>query len=943
MDAESLLEREHELETLAGALDAALTGAGSLLLVEAPAGIGKSALLRAARRLARDRGIAQLVARGTPLERALPFGVAGRLLERSGERAPREPLAVPDDDGLGLIRTFAEAIVDLAWPAPASAAARPLLVVVDDAQWADAPSLRVLVHLAARLDDLPVALVAGVRTGEPDAPSELLEALRGAGAARTLRPAPLGDAAIAQLVTRTLGEHASPELVRACANASGGNPFYLRELLAAVGSEAPRTPTADQLEQLVPDSVLRSVLVRLARLGQAASRLASAAAVLGDGATLDAAATLAELEPLAAEQAADVLADAGVLDAGEPLRFSHPLIASALLADMGSFARARAHRRAAELVADAGPERVAMHLLHARPQRDPAVVTPLRRAAALARERGAPAESVRLLERALAEPPPAEQRPALLLELADAGIRSGAADAPERIEEALELIDEPHARGAAQLALSRQLHHVGEFARAAALAGDARAALPPGDPLQPRLLAAHVASAFLDPGLHVQSKAMMEPLLAAARRGDLPHDPGLLALLAMRMAEAGEPVATVRTLADAALAGGPLLDHDSHGTSLGFLAAALLWSDELELAERWLAQAVAAARRHAAVLPQFVACYFRACVHLQRGRLAEAVADAEHALEIHRYGWASSSAAATVLARAQLERGDLDAAREAIAVAETGDERRPEHVLLLEARARVRLAAGDHAGALADALAAGRHTERYGAAPSARAHEWRPIGARAAHALGDTRAARELVDEALALTRDDDAARIRGDVLRAAGVVTGGEEGLALLAEAVTLLERSPALLSRAHALAEHGAALRRAGQRRAAREPLQRALELADDAGAEPLVARVRDELRALGLRPRRAARSGAASLTPAERRIAELAADGLSTPQIAHHLTITKKTVETHLSHIFGKLDVRSRTELPAALTAGEQAAADVDARGDADARPDAAPAAP
>jgi DNA-binding CsgD family transcriptional regulator len=152
--------------------------------------------------------------------------------------------------------------------------------------------------------------------------------------------------------------------------------------------------------------------------------------------------------------------------------------------------------------------------------------------------------------------------------------------------------------------------------------------------------------------------------------------------------------------------------------------------------------------------------------------------------------------------------------------------------------------------------------------------------------------------------------------LRANGLLEGGVRGLELLEEATTVLEASPARLEHAQALADLGAALRRANHRADAREPLRRALDLADACGARPLVERARHELRAAGGRPRRSRSSGAESLTASERRTATMAADGLSNPEIAQALFVTKKTVETHLGSAYRKLDIRSRTELPAAL---------------------------
>ncbi|HYA50431.1 MAG TPA: LuxR C-terminal-related transcriptional regulator, partial [Streptosporangiaceae bacterium] len=146
----------------------------------------------------------------------------------------------------------------------------------------------------------------------------------------------------------------------------------------------------------------------------------------------------------------------------------------------------------------------------------------------------------------------------------------------------------------------------------------------------------------------------------------------------------------------------------------------------------------------------------------------------------------------------------------------------------------------------------------------------------------------------------------------------GGKEGLALLAESVATLDDSPTLLERAHSLAEFGAALRRSGERAAARDPLARALDLAVRCGARPLAARTREELKATGARPRRAWLTGVEALTPSELRVARLAAEGRTDEEIACELYVTLKAIEGHLARAYAKLGIERRGQLPHALGA-------------------------
>jgi DNA-binding CsgD family transcriptional regulator len=193
---------------------------------------------------------------------------------------------------------------------------------------------------------------------------------------------------------------------------------------------------------------------------------------------------------------------------------------------------------------------------------------------------------------------------------------------------------------------------------------------------------------------------------------------------------------------------------------------------------------------------------------------------------------------------------------------------------------------------------------------------WRSSAALALAALGDDAKAHALASEEVERARRWGTPRAIGVALRAAGLVEGEEAGLGLLREAVATLERSEARLEHARALTDLGAALRRRGRRSEARDPLSRGLEIARECGADALVHRAHTELWATGARPRTPVRTGLEALTPSERRVAELAAGGLSNPRIAQSLFVTVKTVEGHLRRTYAKLGIASRTELPAAL---------------------------
>ena len=244
---------------------------------------------------------------------------------------------------------------------------------------------------------------------------------------------------------------------------------------------------------------------------------------------------------------------------------------------------------------------------------------------------------------------------------------------------------------------------------------------------------------------------------------------------------------------------------------------------------------------------------------------------------------------------------------------------------LLRARTLVEAAYGDHRAALGHALELGEVLTSFGHTnPPASYPAWRSLAALEHHALGETHEALALAKEEVELARPWGAPHTLGRSLRILGLIEGGDDGIAHIREAVSVLESSSARLEHAYALANLGGALRRANKRAEAREPLRQALELAQRSGAALLAEHAHEELVATGARPRRVELSGAAALTPSERRIAAMAAEGLSNRDIAQALFVTLRTVEMHLSNAFRKLGVSSRTQLPAALTEAEAPAA-------------------
>ena len=227
----------------------------------------------------------------------------------------------------------------------------------------------------------------------------------------------------------------------------------------------------------------------------------------------------------------------------------------------------------------------------------------------------------------------------------------------------------------------------------------------------------------------------------------------------------------------------------------------------------------------------------------------------------------------------------------------------------------LRAAAGNHEAAIEELCGCARQDRAFGGENPALL-AWRSAAALSLAELGRHDEARELATDEVRRAETFGAPRAIGIALRADALVGPPAERSERLAAAVAVLEPSAARLEHARVLVDLGATLRAAGQRKAARDPLLEGLALASRCGARALERRARAELGAIGIRPRTTDRTGLDSLTPSERRVVELAAEGGTNREIAQTLFVTEKTVETHLGRAFRKLDVTSRRQLPDVL---------------------------
>jgi DNA-binding CsgD family transcriptional regulator len=924
-----LLERDAELGRLDSMLAMASAGGGGVVRVSGPAGIGKSELLAAVRQRAASQGLQSLSACGRELETEMAFAVVRQLLEPAVlPAAPAERrrlLRGPASAGAAVLGLAAGAAPDsefaaihgLYWLCASLAERGPMLLTVDDVHWVDGPSLSWLGYFGRRAVELPVLVVVGVRDGDPLSRAPAVLAVTTGPAVQPMELAPLSPDSVATLVRGQLGAEVSSEFCTACWELARGNPLYVRELLAAARAEKLAGGAADAaaLRAAAPAAVGASVLARLTRMGPEAVALARALSVLGSHHEVAVAAELAGLDVIAAELLADALAAAQILAPARPLDFFHPLIREAVYADIPLGARRLMHRSAATILNRTGAlDRVAAHLLATGPASDAWVTGRLRAAAADAQERGAPEVAATYLRRALEEPPDEAERPALMQWLGSAEWYSGQPMAIAHLEEALEaardlptIVAAAHVLGNAYLISDRIDMTVAVLQRAIDR-------VSPADPLLALQLSSVSAWAgLLDDRTALDAMRTIDEL--HARLGEFPDPVRVLvaaAQVTIRRTQSADAADRAERLVEQVLARKP---YPPPLVVCPSIIAVLNGLEAFGTLRRLCDDILTAARRHSAMQELIGIAGFYAWALYRQGELADAEAQARWAVEratgIYAYG-ALAHLIETLIDRDALADAEAELAQMIPPLA--------SHSIMvvpfLLARGRLHATQGRHAEALRDFLACEERCERLGIVLSL--YPWRSGAAVAYARLGRREEGVRLARAEVAIARSAGWPRALGVALRAEGLADGGDHGLALLAEAVSVLERAQAPVELARALTDYGAALRRAGQRGQARVPLERGLDLAHHLGARRIAGQARAELIAAGAKPRRDAITGRDALTASELRVARLAVEGMSNREIAQALFITAKTASVHLSRVYRKLDVTRRDQLAEALLA-------------------------
>jgi DNA-binding CsgD family transcriptional regulator len=901
----TLFGRGPEIEVL-DALMTGIRGGGGAVLVGGAPGIGKSALLDEAAARASSLGLTVVRVLGGQAEADVPYAGLQQLIHSLGAKpdAVSEPqrsaleaalgrgeAVVPDVFLVGL------AILNLVVEAAASA---PVLLLVDDAQWLDDPTVSVLAFVARRVRAEPVLILGAARDG--------YRARLGADELTTVALSPLSEADSASLLA-ALAPDLQPTARRRVLADAAGNPLALTELprAAGYGRVAPGggLPLTERLERAFTDRLFTlpaatRVLLRMAAIDDSPA-LAEiiAAARAWTGSQVD----VSDLEPAVDAELVDVI--------GTEVRFRHPLIRSAVSQSVGATDRRAAHAALAGLLVNQEDRRV-RHRAAATALPDESVAAELTAAATRAARRGAIVAAVESLEHAAVLSQDHELRTERLLRAADFAVELGQQETVDRLlEEAVKggLSRQQQARVAwLRGSFDEGLRH--RASNAITLTELAEEVIASGDQaLAMRVLWSAAQLCFWsEPGTQVRGR-----VLAVVENLPLdPLDPWLLAILAY-----AAPVERGALVLERARRMIPQAGDD--GRAYRMLSTAALLAGGFDLSRGFSAAAAMTLRAQGrlGLLARTVGA--EAWSAIVTGDLGAAIVAVEESRRLARettqplmYALMTATAAKLAALRGETER--------AVALAEEAEEAG------LPAAARPVLATALMARGLA-ALTEGRFDEAYG--HFRRLHDPTDPAFQVALRLttlgdlvdaathcGRTEEVRHVVAEMETTAAATSAPVLHAD-LRLAGAVLAGDTGADELFQAALDANLAAWPLTRARTHLAYGEWLRRHRRAIESRDHLRTARDMCDALGAIPWGERARRELRAAGEASRTRSPDARDQLTPHELQIALLAAEGLTNREIGQRLYLSHRTVSSHLHRIFPKLGVVSRSELRTAVS--------------------------
>jgi len=926
--AGALVGRQSEMALLTGLIKDVARGRGGSVLIEGEPGIGKSALVRTAVAEAPEAGCQAFWGAGDELGQALP------LLPFLDALRVREPGANPrrntmvrllrgeasTDRGADVPAVLAEQLLALV---AEECAVRPTILVIDDLQWADPASITLWGRLAGSARRVPLLLV-GMTRPVPQR-EDVLALRRVADDAVRLHLTGLTATAVADLVTALAGGRPDASLLR-LADGAAGNPFYVTEMVAALARGSGLITTEAGGAVLaggsVPDSLSAAIADRLGFAAGPVRQVLQAAALLGvDFAVHDLAIVLdrsvAELIPAVEEaRAAGVLAESG---AG--LGFRHPLIRAALYDEMPGSVRSAWHRDAGRSLAAAGSpaDRVARQLLRAVGGPDGATepvdewMLDWLASSADSLVGQAPGVAAELLSRAVASPPAAPARHGWLASrLADALYRTGDTAAAEQVANAaLEHAAEPDLLVDLHWTLAQCRLRAGESAESLATLDRALASPGISDRHRARLLVLAARTRLSIGEVEKAGPVADSALAAASAAGDAWAMGWALHVLSLVAAVQGNVTdvlplfdrALAVTQSDPALTDLRLLLQINKAVNLGSLDryddALALAGQAMQLAEQ-VGTTIRVAQAHCALCQLLY----------DTGRWDDALAEAE----IVREDLKAPDAACCQLGIAAVisfHRGETGAARRHLAAAVPHAQRIGHRFVAPLALARSLDREQD--GALPEALAA--LTEAFGA--NEEVEEFEELlgdAVRLATETGDLSTAQALAGHADALAAESEIPHRQANALYCRGLLDRDAPRLLVAAERY---DAAGWPLLQAMALEAGAGHFIDADDRDQARAAFTRAVEVYTALGAAADVARLQATFRAHGIRrgphaKHRRAQSGWDSLTATEIKIAAFVEEGLSNPEIAARLLLSRRTVATHVSHILKKLDVHSRIDI-------------------------------
>jgi DNA-binding CsgD family transcriptional regulator len=895
-----IIGRDEELDILYGFLDQAAEGPGALVL-EGEAGIGKSTLWLAGVESARERGLRVLSSRPAEAEHGLPHAGLGDLLEDVLEcvlpalPAPRRRaleialLVEEGADGADL-RTLGVAVRSAL---DVLAAERPIALAIDDVQWLDPSTVSALAFALRRVREQPIRVLLARRLGEGEM-SELERAIESEQVTR-LSVGPLSLGATHQLLRARLGRPlARPTLLRVH-ETSGGNPFYALELAQVLSADV------DPMQPLrVPETLEGLVRARLAGLPPATRQALLLASVLSrpsPGVLGDAG---------VAEDALDPALAAHVIErAGGTIRFTHPLLASALYQSTSPEERRRAHGRVAMVVED--PLDRARQLALSTERADPEIAATLEDASNLANARGAPIAAAELGEHALRLTPTGAHDDRHRRALAAARAHMAAGEGTRARAIAADLLARTGA-GPARAEALLLLAELESFDRSLALLREAlgEAVADPG--LQALIHRRLAGRGRFTEGREWAEKHARASLELAESLDDDALRAGALSVLALLRFDLGDEKGP-RLAERAHEAAAAVADPELRNEATWALAHVLMWSVETDRARAMLERQHREWSERDEVISTD-AMWYLSWVELRAGRWSLAAEYAERAREVGVQYGTDLPQIFFLTALVAAHRGELERARDAAehgwALADRQGALMPGLVAI---PGLVACWSGDAAAAAASFAAAEERASAVGwREPNMR--WWRADYVEALLELGR-------IEDAVRLLNawEADATRVGrkwvlAQVARCRGLVAAAQ---ADVEQAQNLLERATAKheavgdpFGRARALLALGVVRRRARQKRAAREAIEAALAGFEDVGAASWAEKARAEHGRIGGRTR------VEGLTPAEKRVADLVAEGRTNREVAASLFLGERTVASHLTRIYAKLGVRSRAEL-------------------------------